>query len=245
MRSSVVLAGAALVVSLAACSSTKEVLVDDDEAADAGARDGSTYDSAAPPGSGLGELLFRPGAVFTGSDGTHAFQVPVAVYDADADLTVTVADESLASVARTSLVNPTKDGVTDSGQYFLVSARKAGTVTLTATSRGRSTTATVTITAYDPSRYAVGEARYQAAGTGADRPCTSCHAGDSAVDHSSAALGTASDQEIGVIITTGVKPGPSVIKIGDGTTQHRWNVTDAQKDGLITYLRSLPPRGFQ
>ncbi len=72
-----------------------------------------------------------------------------------------------------------------------------------------------------------------------------------AIDHSPAALSTASDQEVGIIISTGVKPGPTIIKIpptAAGYTpglQHKWTAADATKDGLITYLRALNPRGFK
>lgn len=215
-------------------------------------RDGSVYDSSPSPESGLGELLFRPDRVYTGRDGTHTFKVPVAVYDSDADLTVTADDPSGLTVTKTTLVNPVnQDGVTDNGKYFLLTALKAGTYTLTATSKGRSTTASVTVTEYAPSRYAAGEARYNNGVTTktADRACTNCHVQGAGIDHSPAALGTANDQEVGVIVTTGVKPGiggPQVIKIKDEPgTQHKWDVTDTEKDGLITYLRGLTPRGFQ
>lgn len=213
---------------------------------DAGpARDGSAYDSAPSPTTGLGTLRFTPDHVYTGTDGTHTFQVPVAVYDFDTDLEVTASDTSAVTIAKATLQNPTVDGVTDNGQYFLVTVQKAGELTLTATSKGRTATATVTITAYDAASYAVGQARYEQTGTGADRPCTTCHAGAGAVDHSPAALATATDQEVGIIITTGVKPGPNVIRIpSEPSTPHKWDVTDAQKDGLITYLRGLTPRGF-
>lgn len=242
--------GALLLTALLACSSTPEQPLDDrtDEETDAGPqRDGSTYDSKVSPESGLGELLFRPDKIFTGTDGTHTFRVPLAVYDSADDLTVTASDPSGVTVAKTTLTNPVNpDGITDNGKYFLVTAKKAGTYTLTATSKGRSTVATVTISNYDASRYAAGEARYTAAGTGADRPCTTCHGSVGGIDHSPAAVGTATDQEVGIIITTGVKPGPSIIKItSEPGTMHKWNVTDPQKDGLITYLRGLDPKGFQ
>ncbi len=241
---------ALLLTALFACSSTTEQPLDEDteEVADAGPqRDGSTYDSKASPESGLGELLFRPDRVFTGTDGTHTFRVPLAVYDSADDLTVAASDATGITVAKTTLTNPVNpDGVTDNGKYYLVTAKKAGTYTLTATSKGRSTTATVTITDYDASRYAAGQARYAAAGTGADRPCTTCHGTVGGIDHSPAALATATDQEVGIIITTGVKPGPSIIKItSEPGTMHKWNVTDPEKDGLITYLRGLDPKGFQ
>jgi hypothetical protein len=212
-------------------------------------RDGSSYDSAVSPESGLGELLFRPSKVFSGTDGTHTFKVPLAVYDSDADLSVTASDPSGITLAPTKLKNPVSpDGITDNGKYFMLTALKAGTYTLTATSKGRSTTATVTVTDYTSNRWGDGDARYNNGVTSmtADRACQNCHVQGLAIDHSPAALATASDQEIGIIITTGVKPGPSVIKIpNEPGTQHKWTVTDTERDGLVTYLRALDPRGFQ
>ena len=243
--------GGIVVSALLACSSSSSDTLDTGGPkldTDAGPqRDGSIYDSAVSPESGLGELLFRPDHVYSGTDGTHTFTIPIAVYDADSDLTVTASDGAALTLARTTLKNPVSpDGVTDNGQYFMITVMKAGSYTLTAASKGRTVTAKVDVSSYDSARYTTGQTRYQAAGTGADRPCTTCHVNGAAVDHSPAALGTATDQEIGIIITTGVKPGPTVIKIdGEPGTQHKWNVTDPERDGLVTFLRGLPPRGFQ
>jgi hypothetical protein len=212
-------------------------------------RDGSVYDSSPSPESGLGELLFRPDNVYSGTDGTHTFKVPVAVYDSDSDLAVTASDPSALTLVKTTLKNPvSQDGITDNGKYFMITAKKAGTYTLTATSKGRSTTATVTVSDYASNRYAAGEARYNNGVTSMTntRACANCHVNGLAIDHSPAALATATDQEIGIIITTGVKPGPSVIKIpNEPGTQPKWMVTDTEKDGLVTYLRAIDPRGFQ
>jgi hypothetical protein len=212
-------------------------------------RDGSTYDSAVSPESGLGTLLFRPDQVFSGIDGTHTFKVPLAVYDSSADLTVTASDPSALTVAPTTLKNPVNpDGITDNGKYFMITAQKAGTFKLTASSSGRSVTATVTVTDYAANRWDDGHARYYDNVTTmtADRACANCHVNGLAIDHSPAALATATDQEIGIIITTGVKPGPSVIKIpNEPGTQHKWTVTPTEQAGLVTFLRALDPRGFQ
>ena len=140
------------------------------------------------------------------------------------------------------------DGITDNGKYFMVTALKAGTYMLTATSKGRSTTASITIADYAAGRWSDGDKRYSNGDTSmtATRACKNCHVNGLAIDHSPAALATATDQEIGIIITTGVKPGPSVIKIPmQPGTQHKWTVTDVEKDGLVTYLRAIDPRGFQ
>jgi hypothetical protein len=221
-------------------------------------REGSVYDSAPSPESGLGEILFRPDKVFTGTDGTHSFKVPVAVYDADSDLTVTSSDGTALTLTPTELVNPVNsDGITDNGKYYMVTALKAGVYTLTASSKGRTTTATVTISDYAANRYGDGQTRYEdgIVTMTPDRECRSCHVNGLAIDHSPAALATATDQDVAVIFTTGVLQGPggpSVIKIpNEPGTQHKWTavggapLSDAEKDGLVTYLRAINPRGFK
>ena len=120
--------GALLVSALLACSSTPEQALDTgEEDTDAGVkRDGSIYDSAVSPESGLGELLFRPDKLYSGTDGTHTFKVPIAVYDAADDLTVTASDGTGVTVTKTTLKNPvSQDGVTDNGRYFLVTELKS------------------------------------------------------------------------------------------------------------------------
>ena len=250
--------GLSALLGFVACSSAVTPAQDDGSSgsssssnkdASAFVRDGSVYDSTPSPEAGLGELLFRPNKVFSGTDGSHTFKVPLAVYDSDSDLVVTADDPSGITLAKTTLKNPVSpDGVTDNGKYFMLTALKAGTYTLTATSKGRSTTATVTVTDYASNRWADGDARYNNGVTTmtADRACRNCHVQGLAIDHSPAALATATDQDIGTIITTGVKPGPNIIKIpNEPGTQHKWTVTDAERDGLVTYLRALDPRGFQ
>ena len=253
--------GAACVVgvsALIACSSDPVNPVDDGSSGgpeeDSGTfkRDGSTYDSMASPESGLGELLFRPNKVFSGTDGTHTFKIPVAVYDSAADLAVTADDPTALTIAKATLTNPVnEDGVVDNGKYFMITALKAGAYTLTATSNGKSVTASVTVSDYAATRYDTGDQRYHngVATKTMDRACANCHQQGLAIDHSPAALATASDQEVGIIISTGVKPGPTVIKIpmsvGEPGLQHKWTADDPTKEGLITYLRALNPRGFQ
>lgn len=251
-------ASVTFVGALLACSSSEPAL-DDGSSGSSGTpdkqdaanfkRDGSDYDSQPSPESGLGELLFRPSKVYTGVDGTRTFKIPVAVYDSDPDLTVTVSDPSALTIAKTTLTNPVnEDGVVDNGKYYMITALKAGAYTLTATSKGRSVTASVTIADYAAGRYAAGDARYHnnVNTETPDRACANCHQQGLAIDHSPAALATATDQEVGIIISTGVKPGPTVIKIpGKPGLKHEWTADAQEKDGLITYLRSLNPRGFQ
>src|SRR3954467_14421098 len=109
--------GVIVVSALIACSSASETPGSSSGSVDKDAgpqRDGSIYDSSVSPESGLGELLFRPDHVYTGTDGTHTFKVPIAVYDADSDLAVTASDGAAITLTKTTLQNPVdQDGVTD------------------------------------------------------------------------------------------------------------------------------------
>lgn len=235
-------AAALATAALLACSSSQKIVEVEEE--EEGGRDGGALDSTPSPESGLGEMLFRPNIVYTGVDGTHTFVAPVAVYDSDSDLTVTASDPSGVTITKTALKNPVSpDGVTDNGKYYFLTAKKAGTYTITATSKGRTATAKLTVASYASDRWTTGKTRYETTGTGADQPCTNCHVNGDAIDHSPATMSSATDQDISVIITTGIRSnGLPITGVQGG---HKWNVTQAQTDGLVTYLRALTPRGFQ
>lgn len=215
-----------------ACSSEKVTYIDE-PIDDAGIAD------VVPSDSSLVQLSFRPARAYSGFDGTHAFEVPVAVYNAGEDVTVTADDPATADVKPATLANPAGD----TGAYFLVTAKKAGTIALTARSEGRTATSTITVTEYPADRWATGDTRYRN-GAGGDPPCTDCHAGASGVDHSPAALATVTDDKVKVTITTGVSPFGSPILV-NGQPGHKWTATEAELDGLVTYLRALAPKGFQ
>lgn len=241
-RLSLLLSSVIVVAGLVACGTqTESHWVDEPDPAASG---DAGFDSAPSPDSGLGILTFRPARSYSGFDGTHTFTVPVAVYDSASDLTVTADDPSAVDIAPKTLTNPVKsDGTTDNGKYFFVTVKKAGTITLTASSQGRSAQSTLTVTSYTPDRWSTGEARYKT-GEAGDPPCTDCHVNGQAIDHSPAALATSDDTKVGVVITTGISTAGFPIMI-DGKPGHRWHVTDAEKAGLITYLRALAPRGFK
>jgi hypothetical protein len=229
-------------IALFACTSTKTTYVDEpipeSEAKDAG------FDSRPSLDSGLGQLTFMPEKSFSGFDGMHVFKVPIAVYDAADDLEVTATKPSAVTISPTKLKNPVRnDGTADNGKYFLITVKEAGTITLRAKSAGRTTEATLTVASYASGRWAAGETRYKT-GAGGDPPCTQCHVNGEAIDHSPAALATATDEKIATVITTGIGTTGFPIKI-DGAPGHKWTVTDTEKDGLITYLRALDPKGFE
>lgn len=182
------------------------------------------------------DLDIQPANSFSGVDGTHTFKAPIAVYRAGDDLTVTVSDPSVADI------RPAKSlGGEDTGRYFVLTMKKVGTVDVIAKSNGKTTQAKLTVQSYAPTRFAVGEARYKQGPDGNNPGCASCHQKADGADHSPAALASVGDEEISAIITSGVKPGGVPII----SLKHTWTATQTELDGLVTYLRALPPRGFQ
>jgi hypothetical protein len=211
-------------------------------------RDGSVYDSQPSPESGLGELRFQPAMTYSGYDGTHTFIVPIAVYDAADDLEVTTTDPSAATVTPKKLRNPVNpDGIVDNGKYFFVTVKRAGTIALRAKSSGETAEATIEVADYAPGRWETGETRYTNASAGGDPPCTNCHVNGQAIDHSPASMAGASDPKLMTVITTGISTAgfPITVDPSDPSKQHKWEATEDELDGLVTYLRGLEPRGFE
>ena len=186
------------------------------------------------------ELQMRPELSYTGFDGTRTFRVPFAVYGSGADLKVSASDPTAVDIAPTTLLNPQGDD----GKYVLLTAKKAGTFTITAETGGRKVTSQLVITSYPAARYAAGDARYKTGFAPKSEPaCTQCHSGAGGVDHSPASLASVADQEVAVIISTGILNGQPIMI--PGGVKHQWTTTPTEMDGLVTFLRALPPKGFK
>ncbi len=226
-----------------ACTKTETSFVDEDVPSDEDQDGGGS--SRPNPDSGLGILTFRPAESYSGFDGVHTFKVPLAVYDSSDDLKVTAADPSAAEVEPTKLANPERnDGTIDNGKYFLVTVKKAGKLTLQATSKNRTVEAVINVAQYGSAQWTAGEARYTTGPDSDNPPCTNCHVNGEAIDHSPAALATATDAQLGAVITSGVSTANFPIKI-DGKPGHKWSVSPGDVDNLVVYLRALEPRGFK
>jgi mono/diheme cytochrome c family protein len=206
--------------------------------------DDGKFDSTPAPDSGLGVMSFSPEQVHSGFDGEHEFKVPIAVYDASDDLVLAPKDPSAASVVAVKLENPVVDGVLDNGKYFMVSPKKAGDIILVAKSKGRTIEATLSVTAYSTAQWTAGKQRYENGGTTGEPACTQCHAGSAGIDHSPAALASVDDQKVGTVITSGISTAGFPIKESTGKG-HRWDVSEEERQALVTYLRGLAPRGFE
>lgn len=234
----VVLGSGIFAAAVQACSPEYEYYREDDGGS-GGRRDGGGESDADLSGDTAGstpDLQLLPRALYSGFDGANTFQAPIAVYGAGDDVTVTAADPTVVDIAPTAL----KDPRGDQGRWFMLTMKKAGATDITASSGGVTVSVPLTVAAYASGRYAVGKARYENA-AGAEPACEMCHGGQSGIDHSPAALASAQDPEIETVITTGIKIGGSPIF---SVPEHTWTPTQAQLDGLITYLRALPPRNF-
>lgn len=242
---------------LAACTATaastpNEAAGDDDDG------ESPTNDAGAPPKPVAGDsgitvptesivdnIVVRPRTLYSGFDGTHTFAAPFGVAKAGADLTVTLDDPTAGDITPVKLTNPTNsDGVTDKTAYFFVTAKKAGTFTIVATSNKQTVETSYTVTAYTSADWTGGNARYTSNGTKGDPPCASCHAGATGIDHSPAALASVPDPSIETVLVSGIDIAGFPIKAG-GSKGHKWDVDATQRHQLIAYLRSLAPRGFE
>lgn len=239
------LAAAALVAAspLGACSSDPGATDGGATPTDGGAQaDTSTLNDTgtSPVPDATPDLRIDPATSFTGFDGTRVFKVPFAVYGAGADAKLTASDPTAVDIAPAALENPQGDD----GRYFLVTAKKAGTFTISAESGGKKVSSTLTVTSYAATRFAAGDTRYKSGYAPKSEPaCTTCHSGAAGVDHSPASLASVSDEDVAVIISTGILNGQPIVI--PGGVKHQWTTTPTEMDGLVTFLRALPPKGFK
>lgn len=252
---------ALLALALAACTAAEmqepaaavqdDAVTDDEREAsrtklDAFQRDGSVFDSRPPESSGESLLLLLPSLSYSGFDGVHSFRVPIQVQGAGTDLELEAEDPLAVTITKTSLVDPTGD----KGRYFMIETKAPGLVTLHARSRGQTADARVVVASYAPARWEAGQKRYEGGG-GADPACTTCHLNGRAIDHSPAAMAAVTDGEVSLIVSRGERPNHTPIgatgctSCADPGKQHQWETTTTELAGLVTYLRALPPRGFQ
>lgn len=194
-------------------------------------------ESPLPPPDPNQDYVF-PDTANTGFDGTNTFKVPISTNLANA--TWEVEDPSIVDVA----VAQAPPEYAEFGEsWALVTTKKAGTTKVSAVSGAKRVSATIVVTAYQAADVAAGSKRYNNPddATAAQRSaCVGCHGLANGVDHSPLQMAYYADDEILSAITTGMYP--------DGYTlrgvNHAWNVTDAEKAGIVPYLRSLAPRGF-
>jgi hypothetical protein len=203
-------------------------------------------------------ILFNP--MYSAFDGTHTFQIPAVVNGIDnSTVKWTASDTTVVSVAPDS----------DTGGIMLT-ALKAGTVTINAEAGSLCGSSVLTITSATTDDWNAGSARYNdgvvlrrgppgdAGDDGGDAgpppqeaACTNCH-GPTAngpfidIAHTPEQTGGFSDDDLVGIFTMGQVPDggyfdTSIIAYNQWQRFHQWDMTSDEAKGVVVYLRSLTP----
>jgi hypothetical protein len=189
----------------------------------------------------------NPPVAYSGFDGEHTFVIPL-LASLDGEVEWSVADPSIVDLAVPSATPTTWSELGDS--WVVLTTKKAGTTTLTATAGGVSATAEVNVAAYDPAVVWVGWGRYENPHTGEppDRlACAGCHGRPDGADHSPFRVAGYTDEAIlGAIVNGRYEnvPGEEPQQLV-APRDHKWTLTDAEAEGIVPYLRTLPPTGFK
>jgi hypothetical protein len=186
-----------------------------------------------------------PRRMYSAYDGMHTFKVPMLAlngFGATWGL-------SSAGVAR---IEAYEDLDTSPGSEAMVVVKGTGTAMVSATVGSQTATSVLTVTQATPQSWELGRRRYvegalirnEVADPAA--ACTNCHgAGKNDVEHTPTQIGGFSDEEVIAIFTEGRKP-PGVknrvVEVEAWSPVHRWKMSDEEKKGVVTYLRSLEPQ---
>jgi len=199
-------------------------------------------------------IYFNP--MYSGYDGVHTYRVPATIDNGNGAAPVAGAHWEASDP---SMVDIAPDPTDPTGVGVLLTTKKAGTVTITATTKDAIGKALLTITAYTPDQWQLGQTRYTAGdmttigmqlhGSRSKYvQCTSCHGTMVAIEHTPEQTGGFSDEEMkGIILHGTLPPQDLMVDIHGGAAQfkafHQWMVaSDDEANGLVAYLRSLPPK---
>lgn len=211
-----------------------------------GGGDGHRHDGDRPGPAPPGDLGAEPAAVYTGFDGVHTFQVPMSA--AGGGLTWSIHDATIAKLepdpasfdrAFDRALDPAHGGADERGAV-VVTALAPGTTEVTVAAGRATATRTLVVQRYTAASYAIGERRYNTLGDAGERraACASCHGLTNGVDQSPASLSLHTDDDLLSAITTGRYQSGRALRGAD----HAMNLTDAEKQGIVPYLRALSPR---
>lgn len=192
-----------------------------------------------------------PHVAHSGFNKNASFRVLFATNAPDAQWLL--GDPTVATLAPSA--PPTVAGTNVKGLYFaLVTTTKVGETNVSVTAGGATVTVRLVVKEYTDDQLKVGKARYEAASTDPARPpCASCHTKAGGVDHSPLKMAGFDDATILGVIENATYP---VSPTGQATTSgfsptgplkftgHKWNLSDAEKDGILAHLRSLPLGGL-
>ena len=177
-------------------------------------------------------ICIFPEEVFTGYDGKNTFKAPIRAYAPNGGA-LTEVTWSLGTPAVAGLV-PNADGT------LMITAKQAGSTTITAKMGTLTASVPFEIVSYPATAHDVGDKRYHMV-EGMSPACVTCHGGDAgAADHTPTQLDADDDKGIQRSFLEGVDPEGRPLK----QANHKWEVTEEEKAGLLAYLRSLEPKGY-
>jgi len=191
-----------------------------------------------------------PQTAYSGFNGQASFRVLFATTAPDPKWSV--ADGSIATIVPSG----TPKGVTKQRDlsYALATMTKAGETTVTMTSGTTTLSSKLVVKSYSDADIATGKVRYETGGPEPKRvACASCHAKPDGVDHSPLKMAGFDDPVILGVIQQATYPPSTTGKavVSDyapkgplSFAEHKWDLTDAEKVGVLAHLRSLPLGGL-
>ncbi|MET0592490.1 MAG: hypothetical protein ABW133_07315 [Polyangiaceae bacterium] len=201
--------------------------------------------------SGNFPLIFSP--VYSAFDGTNTYQVPVIAYGITDTVKWTSSDPDAVYFDADKV--DFGDAGPNPGRAVLITTRKAGTFTISASSGTACGSAQLTVTQATADEREKGNNRYNngvpiSFDGGRTPACNNCHGstnpgGLTDVEHTPQQTGGYSDEELKNIFLKGQKPpggGCRVVSCGTWSSFHAWDVSEEESKGIIFYLRSLAPK---
>ena len=220
---------------------------------------GSTTTGATATDNGSGTLQLTYSPMYSAYVEGHEAQVPVLLKDTSLR----------GKGAHFTSSDPTIAVVADSADGATVTVKKDGVVTIKASLNGDTGSAKLTITKFTEEQWKTGQARYSKSdlalispdggtisaltlaspnGRNANGACNTCHTAQAKtlkIENGPVQIAGYSDDELITIFTMGKKPESAVMKsqipLFVWGMFHTWEVTDAEKQGLIAYLRTQTP----
>jgi len=198
------------------------------------------------------EVGLFPDVAHSGFNSKGTFKVMFATSATDPQWSIS--DPSIATLAPSA--PPTIPGTSVKDlRFVLVTTLKAGDATITMRSGATVLTSQLKVKAYTDEQFDAGKTRYEAASPDPPRaPCASCHQKPGGVDHSPLKMAGFDDATILGVIQFATYPASPT---GQATTsafapkgplkfaEHKWNLSDVEKEGILAHLRSLPLGGVQ
>jgi hypothetical protein len=189
---------------------------------------------------------------YSAYDGQNTYKVPAIALGVTGTVKWTASDESMVYLDPDAV--QFGDAGTPPGRGVMITTRKAGTVTITASAGSACGSSQLTIAQATPEERQIGSDRYNNGvpitfDGGRTPACSNCHGATSNtmfldVQHTPQQTGGYSDEDLVNIFTKGQKPpggGCRVISCGVWASFHQWQATEQEMKGIVYYLRSLEP----